>query len=358
MKALRYLGSKAVELAEIPVPDIQDGEVLVAMRACGICGTDIKTYLRGHPKLPPGIVLGHEAAGVVVASRSVNFQEGDRVVAAPYAPCGGCVPCRRGLFSLCEDPNRSYLDPGGFSELIRVPAGIVSQSLLKLPASLSFEQAALTEPLACCVHGLEVLNLHAGGSLLIMGDGPMGLTQAALGKALGASPILLSGMIPERLDFARRIVDYVVDVTQDDLFTVVRKVLPAGVDNIFVSAGDLNLAQQAMELVAKGGAINLFAGLPRASTLTLDTYRIHYEEVRLSGTFGFGPEQFCKAFDWLATGQLNLQGLITRAVPLSKAREALDEASRYIGIKTIVTAAAFLPGSQSFKKQNTEGSGG
>ncbi|MCJ7823974.1 MAG: alcohol dehydrogenase catalytic domain-containing protein [Anaerolineales bacterium] len=129
------------------------------------------------------------------------------MVVAPYAPCLSCQACDRGHFSLCENIFDTFLEPGGFAEVVRVPKRIVEQALLHIPTGLDFETASLTEPLACCLHGLDVLAIKAGQSLLVMGDSPMGLLQAVAAKTIGAEPIILSGMTPARLDFARRIVD-------------------------------------------------------------------------------------------------------------------------------------------------------
>ena len=211
MKALRYFGPGKVAVEEMPAPAIGPDELLVAIAACGICGTDVKTYLRGHPKIPPGAVLGHEMAGTVIASNSARFAPGQRVVVAPYAPCLQCDTCRRGYFSLCDNLFAEYPDPGGFSELLRVPRRIVEQGVLALPDQLDDVTATLTEPLACCLHGLEAIDVQAGQSLLIIGDGPMGLLHALLARQLGVAPILLSGMTPQRLAFARQVADHVIE---------------------------------------------------------------------------------------------------------------------------------------------------
>lgn len=340
MKVLRYYGPKQVQIEELPTPSLNSGEVLVKTRVCGVCGTDVKTYLRGHPKLPPGIVLGHEVTGVVSASKSDDFAPGDPVVVAPYAPCLSCQACARGHFSLCENLFDTFLEPGGFAEEVRIPERIVNQSLLLIPNSLDFETASLTEPLACCLHGLDALDIKAGQSLLIIGDGPMGLLQAAAAKAIGVEPIILSGMTPARLDYARKIVDYVVDVSEKDLSEIVEEVAPGGVENIMVSVANTDVAQEAMTLACKGGAINLFAGMPKSTVLQMDPYRIHYDEVSLHGTFGFGPSDFRRALTLLASGDLEIDGLITDKVRLDDAEDALLAAGQYEGIKTLVVMDA------------------
>ncbi|MCB9452813.1 MAG: alcohol dehydrogenase catalytic domain-containing protein [Anaerolineaceae bacterium] len=320
----------------MPEPICNDGEVLVAMRACGICGTDVKTYVRGHPLIPPGSVLGHEVAGVVVESRRPDFATGDRVVAAPYAPCLSCEACRQGHYSLCEDLFESSMDPGGFAEMVRIPRRIADQALFKLPDNLDFMTASLTEPLACCIHGLEALDLRAGQSLLIMGDGPMGLLQAVLGKALGASPVILSGITPHRLGFARKVADVVIDVSTQNLVDELKLHTPYGPEKIIVSVGNADVVQEALELVAKGGAVNIFAGMPKDAMLTLPVNRIHYDEIRILGTFGFGPQHFRQALDVLAQNDNVLKDMFTHTTSLDSIEDALQASSRYEGIKGVV----------------------
>ncbi|MCC6804191.1 MAG: alcohol dehydrogenase catalytic domain-containing protein [Anaerolineae bacterium] len=308
------------------------------MKACGICGTDVKTYVRGHPLIPPGSVLGHEVTGVVIESLHPDFAIGDRVVAAPYAPCLSCEMCRRGHFSLCENLFESSMEPGGFAETIRVPKRIADQALLKLPDHLDFITASLTEPLACCFHGLEALDLQAGQSLLIIGDGPMGLLQAVLGKALGASPVILSGITPHRLSFARQVADVVIDASTQSLADELKTHVPAGVEKVIVSVGNADVVGEALQLVAKGGAVNIFAGMPKDATLWLPINRIHYDEVQIVGTFGFGPQHFRQALDVLAQSRAPLKELFTHTVSLDEIDAALQVASRYEGIKAVVVA--------------------
>jgi L-iditol 2-dehydrogenase len=336
MKAAQYHGPQQITLEDLPVPVCGDGEVLVAMKACGICGTDVKTYVRGHPLIPPGSVLGHEVAGSVIESRHAAFAVGDRVAVAPYVPCLSCTMCQRGHYSLCENLFEASMQPGGFAEVVLVPQRIVEQALLKIPDTLDYITAALTEPLACSLHGLEALPLRAGQSLLIMGDGPMGLMQAALGKALGAAPVILSGMTPLRLDFARKVADVVIDVSTQSLADMLKALIPAGPEAVMASVGSVALVEEALRLVGKGGAVNVFAGMPKDAALSLPLNRIHYDEVRIVGTFGFGPQHFRRALDILAQNAALFQGLFTHTVRLDAIEPALQAASRFEGIKGVV----------------------
>lgn len=340
MKAFRYYGPGQASLEEIPAPTIGPGEILVSIQACGVCGTDVKTFLRGHAKIPPGSVLGHEMAGVITESDNPDFSPGERVVVAPYAPCLACDACKRGHYSLCDRLFEEFPEPGGFAEVIRVPKRIISQGVLRIPDNLDYVTASLTEPLACCIHGLEAMDVQPGRSLLIIGDGPMGLLQAMLGKALGADSVILSGATPHRLDFARRVADMVVDASKEDLTAVLARVAPGGVDKVVVSVANENVIHAAIPLIRKGGAINLFAGMPRDAMLTLPASRIHYDEITVLGTFGFWPAHFKRALALLASDDFVPSGFVTATVGLDGVLASLEAAGRYEGIKTVVTPHA------------------
>jgi L-iditol 2-dehydrogenase len=342
MKSLKYYGPGNLKIEETQVPKPQSGEVLIAVESCGICATDLKTFLRGHPKIQPGTGLGHEISGIIVdAPNSTHWKPGARVAVAPYVPCGTCPQCQRGRYSLCPHLFEELLDPGGFSEYVRVPERLTDQGMIALPDSLPFAAASFAEPVACCLHAFSSIQVQAGDSLVIIGDGVMGLLQAEIGRVLGAHPIILSGMMPERLAKAREIADVVINIREQDLAAVVaQETSGEGADKVIVSVADTKAAQSAISLARKGGAINLFAGMPAGSTLPLDMNRIHYDEIVLTGSFGFGPQDFKKALDLIATRKIDVARLVTSSVPLSDTISALEKLARQEGLKTIVLCAA------------------
>jgi L-iditol 2-dehydrogenase len=336
MKVARYLGPGRLALEDAPVPEPGDGEVLVRVRACGVCGTDVKTYLRGHALIGPGSVLGHEVAGEVAVSHHPGFRVGDRVAVGPYAECGDCDACRRGHPSLCARLHEAFAEPGGFGEYVRVPRRLADRVMHVLPDALPYERAALVEPLACCVHGLRVAGVTAASRLLVIGDGPMGLLQAALARAWGVTSVLLAGATPHRLAFARGVADRVVDATREDLAAAVADWAPSGPDAALVSVASVASLADAIALSAKGGVVNAFAGMPRGEHLPLDLRRVHYDEVRVAGSFGYGSADFREAFDLLAAGALPLDGFVTDHVALEDVEAALLRGAEHAGIKTVV----------------------
>ncbi len=315
-----------------------NGEVLLAVESCGICATDIKTFVRGHPKIKPGSGLGHEISGVVIsASGSNQWQEGTRVVVAPYVPCGSCAQCMRGRYSLCPRLFEETLDPGGFSEFVKVPPRLVSQGMIAVPESSSPDAFCFAEPVACCLHAFSSITVQPGESLFIIGDGVMGLLQAKLGRWIGSERVILSGITPERLKLAAGIAEVVIDAGREDVVSAVRRATDGeGADKVIVSVANVSAAQTALAAVRKGGAINLFAGMPASSSFAVDMNRIHYDEVRLTGSFGFAPDDFRKAVELIATGQIDVMPLVTGSVSLEGVMAAMDRLVRQQDLKIIV----------------------
>jgi L-iditol 2-dehydrogenase len=338
MKVLRYYQPGKIEIEDQPEPEIKPGEILVKVSACGVCATDIKTYQRGHPKIQPGAVLGHEISGVVVKTNQVDqWQVGARVAVAPYCPCFQCEQCERENYTQCKSLMDEAVDPGGFAEFVRVPQRIVKYGLVELPDTLSLEEGSLAEPVACCLHSLIALDYQEKDTLLIIGDGPMGLLQAETARALGIQKIILSGAIPERLARAALVADVVIDSTKEDVGSVVQKVSPGGAQKVLVSVGNTEVAGLAFDCVQKGGSINLFAGLPKDARLMVNPAQIHYDEIRVLGTFGFNPSHFEKAVFLLAQRKINLTGIITAKAPLEQAKQTFKDVAEFRGIRSIIT---------------------
>ncbi len=317
MKLWRYAGAQQLHLEQGTKPTPNAGEVVLRVSACGICATDLKTFQRGHPLIPVGAVLGHEIAGVIaeIGADVTGWQVGERVAVAPYLGCGQCYFCQRGHFSLCEKLYAAFLEPGGFAEWVRVPARLVQQGMFRLNANVDDATGTLFEPLACCLHGLRVLDLTPRDSLLIIGDGTMGLLQAELARHIGAKPILVSGVTPHRLARAQRAADAVIDPREKNLVAEVKRLTnDYGADKVLLSVPDARLLDDAMQCVARGGTINLFAGLPSKETLALSAFRVHYDEVRIVGSFGFGPADFRQAVELVNAHALDLAGIVTRTV--------------------------------------------
>ena len=295
MRALVFHGPGDVRLEEVPRPEpSEEGDVLLQVEVALTDGTDLKAYRRGHPLLlgEPPAPFGHEVCGVDVTS-------GRRVVAANSAPCGACEPCRRGRETLCE--RLLPLLNGAYAEFLLVPARIARANLLPVPPALAAEVAAMTEPLACCLHGIEVAGVEAGDTVAIVGIGPIGLMLCACADDAGGVPIAVSDR-PERRELAAAFGARPGD--------------GVGADVAIEAAGTPSAWSRALGLVRPGGTVVAFGGLPREARPEVDAYRIHYEEVTLRGAFHHAPRHVRAALAFLSSGAFPFERLVTHRVGL------------------------------------------
>jgi L-iditol 2-dehydrogenase len=294
VRALLYHGPGDLRLETVADPAPGPGDVLVQVEVALTDGTDLKAFRRGHPVLLDALPspFGHELCGIDVAT-------GRRVVAANSAPCGTCDACRRGQETLCA--SLLPLLNGAYAELIVVPERIARVNLLPVPHGLAPEVAAMTEPLACCLRGIEVAGIGTGDTVAIVGLGPIGLMLAACARDAGAQVVGV-GMRPERRALAP-----VFGAELGD---------GAGADVVVEAAGTTTAWELALELVRPGGTVLAFGGLPRDARVTLDPYRIHYDEVRLVGSFHHTPRHVRAALAFLASGAVPFERLVTHRVGL------------------------------------------
>lgn len=307
-----------LRVEETPVPVFGDDEILIRVRASLTCGTDQKAFLRGHPKIRIPGPLGHEFSGEVAAvGRHVgNVRVGDRVACVHTAPCGSCFFCGKGQPNLCETLT-DRMAYGAYAEYIRVPAHVHRQNCLPLPPGLSFEAAALTEPLACCVYGMKQVNICGGETVLILGDGPVGLMLVSLAKIRGASKIVLVGKNASRLRAAVSLgadATFRADAADRELLQVFP---PRGPDVVLECAGRPDSWKRAIALTRPGGRILLFGGCPPGVEVPIDAAKIHYGHLSIYGTFHFTPVEVREALDLLKSGAVRSDVLISDRVPLA-----------------------------------------
>jgi L-iditol 2-dehydrogenase len=306
VRALILHGPGDLRLEDVPDPVPGDGEVLLQVEVALTDGTDLKAYRRGHPVLLGELPspFGHEVCGIDVAT-------GRRVVAANSAPCGRCAACRRGQETICE-----HLLPllnGAYAELLLVPERIASKNLLPVPPGLLPEIAALAEPLACCLHGIDVAGVEHGQTVAVVGLGPIGLMLCACVADAGARPVAV-GSREERRALAPSFDAVLADAD--------------GADVVIEAAGTVEAWERALSLVRPGGTVLAFGGLPRDARVAVDPYRIHYEEVRLVGAFHHTPRQFRAALAFLASGAHPFERLVTHEVGLEGVGPLFDDPPR------------------------------
>lgn len=341
MKAAVLHGREDVRVEQVELPRPGPGEVLLRTRAALTCGTDLKVYRRGyHARMiqPPGL-FGHEIAGVVeeLGDGVSSVLPGTPVVAANSAPCGACSFCREDRASLCDD---LLFWNGAYAEFARIPARIVAQNLLPLEPGTSFREAALVEPLACVVRGIEQSRVREGQTVAVIGCGPVGLMLVALARLRGAFVIAV-GRNPDRLRRAAEMgAGLVIDASSGgDLGERLREGARSGSgpDVVIEAAGHLETAQAAIRAVRKGGVVNLFAGCPVDARVVVDAQRLHYEELTITSSFHHTPQSFRAAHRLIAEGRIRTDALITADAPL----EALPEVLRRMahggdGLKTAI----------------------
>ena len=326
-----------IELREEPAPAPPPGGMVVRIRAALTDGTDLKTYRRGHPKMPMPTRFGHEFSGDVAAvgSEVARFAAGDPVMCVHTAPCGACFWCRHAQEELCENLMPAMI-LGAYSDLIAVPRGIVERNCFLKPESIGYAEAAFLEPLACVVHSLRMLAPAAGSTVAVIGNGGFGMLHALLLGRRGARAILV-GRRPERLALARRLGIESADssdVPVRDL--ILERTHGRGADAAIECTGTLEMWEQMPSLVRRGGRVSFFAGLPGEARVSFLAARLHYDEVTLLAPFHFTPADVRDAFELIADRALPLTQLISHTYPLGRIAEAFTQLDAGVGLKFLI----------------------
>lgn len=326
MRAQVFYGPGDLRFEEIPVSDPGPGELQVEVGAALTCGTDVKTLRRGHPVMIPHLptVFGHELAGTVTAiGGSVTaFREGDRIVAANSAPCGSCRLCRAGRTNLCED---LLFVNGAYGEYITLPARLVERNVVPIGNALPFHRAAFVEPLACALLGIERGGVEAGMTVVVFGHGPLGCL-LAMALAQRKARVLLVGKAGWRLNQVRAmgIAECLDLLAVTDVVAAIRELTGGrGADVAVEATGKPEVWEHAITVVGRGGSVVFFGGCAPGTTVTVDTYRAHYEELALVGAFHHTPELIRKAVTLLESEMITPDPLITHTMGLRRVPEAL-----------------------------------
>jgi len=323
MKAVVYHAPGDVRVQQVPVPHVGDGELRVKVDACAVCGTDLKSYKHGNPRIKAPLAMGHEFTGTVdmVGPGVRGFSVGDRVVMATSISCGQCRYCREGWRNLCVNlAPMGFTYPGGMAEYTVIPKQALENGhVVKVPAGIPAEQAALAEPISCAVNSIQQCNLRPGDVVVVVGAGPMGLMNACVARAMGAGTIVLAEVSPCRLAQAAGFgCDVLVDSGQEDLVARVKQLTGGlGADAAIVAAPAAAPQEMALDLVRKRGTVCLFASLPVGqSSLQLDSRKIHYGELRVIGTSDSTADHVREGLKLLASGAIPGAKLASHVLPL------------------------------------------
>jgi L-iditol 2-dehydrogenase len=327
MKAAVYYSLRDTRVEEVPVPKIDDHEVLVEMKACGICGSDLMDW---YLKRRAPIVLGHEPSGIIAekGNKVEGVNLGDRVFVHHHVACMACHYCLNGDYTLCDQFHRTNIKPGGFAQFFRVPAPNLQLDTLKIPESVSFEEATLIEPVGCCVRALNKCNLKVGDSVAVIGAGPTGLIHTALSKIYGASTTIVSDLIDFRLDFARKFgADMLVNPNSEDLTAVVRSVTEGrGVDISIVTAPNLQAYKAGIDACRKGGKLCVFAPTNPATYLRMSPKELFFSETKIIPSYSTSHLETRTALHLIESGRIKAKELITHRFKLKDAAEAFKTA--------------------------------
>jgi L-iditol 2-dehydrogenase len=341
MSAAVLYGKEQLRIERVQVPKLDRGDVLVRVRAALTCGTDVKVFRRGyHAKMirPPAL-FGHELAGDVAAVGSdvAGFHVGQRVVAANSAPCGACYYCERGQENLCED---LLFNNGAYAEYIRIPNRIVEKNMHEIPAHVSYQDAALVEPLACVMRGLEETGVKPGDTVAVIGLGPIGMMFVRLAKAVYNARVIAIGRRRSQLDRAAGMGadEVVLNEEGSDVVTPVHKLTGGrGADIVIEAVGLPEVWQLAIKLLRRGGVVNFFGGCPEGTDVPVDAGLLHYSELTLKASFHHTPALIRQALDIISRGRVTARDLVNRVEPLSNLLEVMQHLMSHNGhLKTAI----------------------
>ncbi|MGQ9538507.1 MAG: zinc-dependent dehydrogenase [Candidatus Bathycorpusculaceae bacterium] len=327
MKAAVYYNQKDIRVEEIPIPKIDREEVLVEMKACGICGSDLMEW---YLKTRAPLVLGHEPSGVIV-EKGINvegFDIGDRVFVHHHVACLKCHHCLRGDFTLCQQFHETNIFPGGFAEYFRVPSQNLKLDTLKIPRGVSFEEATFIEPVGCCLRALKKCGVRKGDMVAVIGAGATGIIHTALSKIFGAEKTIVSDLVDFRLKYAEKFgADVTANPNRVDLTEVVMaETNGKGVDLAVVTAPSLEAYKTALSICRRGGSLCVFAPTSPGEFLEISPKQLFFNELQIIPSYSTSHVETREALELIKTGKIRVKELITHRFTLEETAKAFKTA--------------------------------
>jgi L-iditol 2-dehydrogenase len=348
MKAAFMHDVEFVKVEETSDPTLEGAGALMSIEACGICGTDARTFFNGDPRAPVPWILGHEPVGVLDdigpnADLPPGVAKGGRVFLGSILTCGVCRWCTQGFGNLCERHELYGYDPypGAFAEIAAVPA-VATKNLIPLPDDLPSHLATVADPFACALNGVEVAAPGFGDTVVILGAGPIGCMQTALARDRGVSKILLFDVSKERLDLALGAVGAFVDdacVPAEDngVEQVLERTGGRGAERVIVAAPAKGAQQAALKMAAPRARVVYFAGLPKSDPISpFDANELHYKELAVLGSYGATPRHYRITMDYLNRRRADLEGIVTHRLGLDRIDEGFDAIRTGRGLKIVI----------------------
>ena len=343
MKAAVLDSIEHLVVKEVPDPELESNSVILRVKVCSICGTDLRVYHHGHTRVTFPQILGHEIAGDVVgvANGVTDYRVGDRIAVTPRISCGECPRCRRGQYIYCQNSRTfGFQLPGGYAEHLLVPPRAIEFGALnKIADSLTFEEAALAEPLSCCLRAQKDTGVESGDTVVVIGGGPVGIMHCRLARVNNASKVILVERNPRRLEQVNRTsIDEMIDsVITDPKARIADLTNGRGADVVIVACSSAEAQEQSLSLAGKGGRINFFGGLPPGqSSICIDSNLIHYQEISLQGSHSSTPPDNRAALDMLKRKALEVGDLTSHTFPLDSIEEAFHLAESNQGMHVAI----------------------
>lgn len=343
MKAAVLEALDKIVVKEVPTPQIDDNSVLVKIKACAVCGSDIRIFHHGNSRVNPPQILGHEMAGEVVevGKNVTKFKKGDRVAIGADVPCGECVFCEAGIGNNCQiNYAMGYQFAGGFAEYVLLNRIVVNYGPVhKIPDHVSYDEAALAEPLGCVLNALELSSIKLGDTVVIIGAGPIGCMIIGVAKKMGASKVILVQRSRPRLEMAKKFgADlYICSSEEDSVARVLEETGGLGADVVITSNPSPEAQIDAINMAKNRARVNFFGGLPKdKSMVTLDTNIIHYKELFVHGAHGAMPIHHMKSVELIASGAINAKDYISHNFTLDDVVKAFETAEGHKGMRVIV----------------------
>jgi L-iditol 2-dehydrogenase len=343
MKAAVLEALDRIAVKDVEDPQIDDHSALLRVESAAICGSDIRIFHHGNPRVHPPAIIGHEIAGTVVevGKHVSRVKQGQRVAVGADVPCGACAWCRNGLGNNCQiNYAVGYQIPGGFAQYMKLPRLVLEEGpVTPFGDQLSCDTAALAEPLGCAINGLELVNMSLGKTVALIGMGPVGCMMIDLARIMGATKVICVQRSRRRMEIARQYeADVYLDSTQEDVVARCRaETAGAGPDVVFTTCGSVEVHEQAIEMVAHRGYVNLFGGLGKGvRPMSVLSNTIHYKECFVTGSHGCVPRHHELAVRLLEKGLVRTAPLITHHFPLEQINEAFATMEGRGGMKIIV----------------------
>jgi len=343
MKAAILEGIEKITVKDIPEPKCGENEAILKVEACAVCGSDIRIFHYGNERVKPPTVIGHEVSGIIVdAGKNVTrVRVGDRVALGADVPCGKCYWCQNGMGTNCKlNYAIGYQFPGGFQEYMLLNQTTLDYGpVTKIPDSMSYEEAALGEPLACAINGFELAQFGLGKSICVIGLGPIGVMMLELTKIFGASKVFAAQRSKKRLEIAKKFLPearFISTEDEDLVETVLDETDGEGVDLAITAAGTVKAHEDAIKMVRHRGFVNLFGGLKNQPNLCIDSNLIHYKECFVMGSHGSLPRHHEKAIKLIEQGRVHAKDYISKIFSLDDIKEAFKYHESRKGLKVIV----------------------